>query len=149
MMVQWVIAGAQMYALAKIYYMANKERKCNKFGIALLLSLSLGPKLLSCLACFNDSISSFFLVLSLYYWLNNRLLAFLFFSIALSIKMSALLMLPGFLLTACFRYGPVKTLVILVFIATFQILIALPFILENPQAYFSMAFDLGRKFDHK
>jgi alpha-1,3-mannosyltransferase len=72
----------------------------------------------------------------------------IFYSLALSFKMSALLILPGVLLIWTLTEGIYKSLLRLVFVILFQITIALPFLAVDPQSYFNAAFDFGRKFEH-
>lgn len=52
--------------------------------------------------------------------------------IAINIKMSALLYLPGYLLTVAFSAGILKTFAAFLIILILQILIGLEFILVNP-----------------
>jgi alpha-1,3-mannosyltransferase len=68
---------------------------------------------------------------------------------ALSIKMSILLYLPGLLAILFRRGGLVSTLRHSITIALAQILLALPFLRENASSYLQRSFDFGRIFLYK
>jgi len=69
------------------------------------------------------------------------------FGIAVNIKMSALLLLPGYLLTVSFQCGIIRTLFSLIIILALQVIIGLEFILVNPKAYFQMSYNFDRVFE--
>jgi len=73
----------------------------------------------------------------------------LLFSAALSVKMSALLYLPGILIITFKRSGLLSTLRHLGILSISQAVIASPFLLYEPQAYLSRAFELSRVFLYK
>ena len=66
--------------------------------------------------------------------------------IAINIKMSALLMVPGYVLTIAMEGGLINVVVSLVIMVALQVLIGLEFILANKDAYFSMAYNFDRVF---
>jgi alpha-1,3-mannosyltransferase len=66
-----------------------------------------------------------------------------------SVKMSALLYLPGLLVISFKRRGPASTILSVVKLAATQVIIASPFLREHPWAYARGAFDLGRVFLYK
>lgn len=68
---------------------------------------------------------------------------------ALSVKMSILLYLPGLLVITFRRKGLATTLRYLITIAAVQVLLAFPFLSEDPWSYLKGAFDLGRVFLYK
>jgi alpha-1,3-mannosyltransferase len=68
---------------------------------------------------------------------------------ALSIKMSILLYLPGLLVISFKRGGLLWTLRHLSTIILSQVLLALPFLRDNPWSYFQASFDLQRVFLYK
>lgn len=70
-------------------------------------------------------------------------------SVAMSIKMSVLLYLPGLLVILFKRKGLARTFSYLLSMAAIQYLVAVPFIKEDPWAYLHSAFDLGRVFLYK
>jgi len=68
------------------------------------------------------------------------------FAVAINIKMSALLIVPGYLLTIAFHAGIVRSILSLVVILALQILFGLEFILVNKEAYFQMSYNFDRVF---
>ena len=70
-------------------------------------------------------------------------------SVAMSIKMSVLLYLPGLLVILFKRKGLARTFSYLLSMAAIQYLVASPFLKEDPWAYLRSAFDLGRVFLYK
>lgn len=66
-------------------------------------------------------------------------------SLALSVKMSAILYLPGLLVILFKRHGPAKTIRYILTLALTQVLVARSF-LQDPASYFQGAFDLSRVF---
>ena len=76
------------------------------------------------------------------------MLSMLFMGLATSVKMSAILFLPGALLIQAFEYGVFRgSLVYLVGTLFVQFLCGLEFILKNWRGYKEMAYDFGRNFD--
>ena len=68
--------------------------------------------------------------------------------LASSVKMSALLFLPGALLIQAFEYGVFRgSDVYLLGIILVQFICGLEFILKNWRGYKEMAYDFGRNFD--
>ncbi|BFZ58973.1 dolichyl-P-Man:Man(5)GlcNAc(2)-PP-dolichol alpha-1,3-mannosyltransferase [Savitreella phatthalungensis] len=68
------------------------------------------------------------------------------YSLALSIKMGALLYLPGLVLLLLMNCGPRGTVKHLAVILELQMLLAGPFLLRHPRTYLQGAFDFGRQF---
>ena len=68
------------------------------------------------------------------------------FSIAISVKMSALLYLPAFLVVLVKQRGLVTTIRLCLTIFSVQGLLAYPFLLEHPLPYAENAFNFGRVF---
>ncbi|EPQ58193.1 glycosyltransferase family 58 protein [Gloeophyllum trabeum ATCC 11539] len=68
------------------------------------------------------------------------------FSAALSVKMSALLFLPGVLVILFKRHGLLQTLRHVALLMITQVLIASPFLVENSWAYTTRAFEFSRVF---
>lgn len=63
--------------------------------------------------------------------------------------MNVLLFLPALLMNLNFHFGLLKTLLSVVFLIVSQLIIGLPFILHNADAYFSRAFEFKRVFTFK
>lgn len=70
-------------------------------------------------------------------------------SVALSIKMSIFLYLPGLLVILFKRHGLIASLRHVWTIVLSQVLLALPFVMKHWQSYLNYAFDLSRVFHYK
>nr|KAF6473117.1 ALG3 alpha-1,3- mannosyltransferase [Rousettus aegyptiacus] len=68
------------------------------------------------------------------------------FSLAVSVKMNVLLFAPGLLFLLLTQFGLRGALPKLGICAVLQVVLGLPFLLENPVGYLSRSFDLGRQF---
>lgn len=68
------------------------------------------------------------------------------YSFAVGIKMNVLLFAPGLFLLMLHRLGIFHTIKNLTICATVQVLLGLPFLLDNAVGYISRSFNLGRVF---
>ncbi|OJA10942.1 hypothetical protein AZE42_04657 [Rhizopogon vesiculosus] len=115
----------------------------------LLLPLSKRLHSIFVLRLFNDCWSVVFLQATILAFQSDwNEVGVLLFSLALSVKMSAILYLPGLLVILFKRHGSARTIRHIVVMALAQIFIARSF-LENPTSYFQGAFDLSRVFLYK
>lgn len=77
-------------------------------------------------------------------------LACIVYSLACSIKMSALLYAPAVYVVLAAKRGHVGALkMILACCASVQVAVGLPFLVHSPVAYITAAFDFGRGFKHR
>ncbi|KAH0827128.1 mannosyltransferase [Lanmaoa asiatica] len=116
----------------------------------LLLPLSKRLHSIFVLRLFNDCWSAVFIlaaILAFQKALDD--LGILIFSLALSVKMSALLYLPGILVILFKRHGLVVTVRHLLVLTFTQIVLARPFLAGDARAYLQNAFDLSRVFLYK
>ncbi|KIM62064.1 glycosyltransferase family 58 protein [Scleroderma citrinum Foug A] len=73
----------------------------------------------------------------------------LFYSLSLSVKMSALLYLPGLLVILFKRHGLMATARYMINLVAIQVLLARPFLGANTHSYLKNAFDFSRVFLYK
>ena len=73
-------------------------------------------------------------------------MASIMLGIAVNIKMSALLMVPGFMLVVAFERGLIRALLVFVIILFVQVFIGLEFLLVNAKAYLNMSYNFERQF---
>jgi len=102
------------------------------------------------LRLFNDPVAVliFFAAVNFYldkYWYVGSFL----FSLAVSVKMNILLFAPGLLVILLYENGIFKTAVNLFICAFLQVILGLPFMLDNFSGYLIRSFDLGRQFFFK
>lgn len=77
---------------------------------------------------------------------GHDILATLFFSLALSVKMSALLYLPGLLFILWKRHGIIMTASHMLHVIAVQYWLGRVFLAEFPREYLTQAFDFSRAF---
>lgn len=99
------------------------------------------------LRLFNDGICMTFMWLAILAMSYNKFsLGAVLTSLALSIKMNILLFLPALAVISFRAQGFAPALLDALTIVVVQILLGLPFLLQEPGAYLSQAFDLSRQF---
>lgn len=102
------------------------------------------------LRLFNDGISSFFMSLSTYYYVkDNFVLGSVLFSLALSVKMNALLYVPAVVMILIQGRGVLKAIRHISIIIQIQVLIGSPFLVHNVSSYLGRAFQFSRVFLYK
>lgn len=143
-----VLDVVRMWLLVKIYKKAilNTAQNKNMFMMSLLF-LQAKYKFVGVTRQFNDCFMMLFCLLAIWAWQHRQLvLSTLLFAIAINIKMSSLLLIPGYLLTVAFDCGILKALVTLVLLAVLQVVFGLEFIMANRSAYFQMSYNFDRVF---
>ena len=102
------------------------------------------------LGLFNDCWAQFLLIVSIYYFVQDRWeTGCVFFSLAVSIKMNILLFAPSLLILMCQRYNVKRAIGLIGLCALVQFVVAFPFLLRHPFHYIKGAFDLSRQFFQK
>lgn len=100
--------------------------------------------------CFNDCFATFFFWLAIYLFQRRQwTFGCLAYSWGLGIKMSLMLILPALSLVLFFGRGFAGSLRLAWLMAQLQLVIAVPFLSKNWQAYLSRAFELSRKFKYE
>jgi len=153
-------AGRNVALAQQIYgalYIASLTIVCCIYGQAnapnwtvLLLPLSKRLHSIFVLRLFNDCWSVVLVQAAiLAFQRASDDLGVLIFSLALSVKMSALLYLPGILVILFKRRGLIVTTRHLLVVVFTQIVLACSFLAEHAQGYLQNAFDLSRVFMYK
>lgn len=102
------------------------------------------------LRLFNDPVAMMFLYLSVLLFLEKKwYIGCAVFSFAVSIKMNIMLFSPGLFYILLVETGFLNTAICISLCAAIQLVLGLPFLLENPYGYIKMSFDLGRQFFFK
>jgi len=113
----------------------------------ILLCISYRIHSIYVLRLFNDCFAVFFLYLALLAALYDHwTLACFLYSVAVSVKMNILLYVPGLCVLLVKRFDLLTVIPKLVLCAVVQIVLGLPFLLDNPLSYVTRAFNFGRKF---
>lgn len=151
---QFIFAGLYLTTLAAVLTIYVRAKVPPYVLPFLVLSKRLHSIYL--LRLFNDCFTTFFaviavLVLTFRHTVTSLSLSALFFSLAVSVKMSALLYLPGAAIVYLHSLKSVWACLAVLsvpFLAP-QVITALPFLLEDYHAYFSKAFEFSRQFFYK
>jgi len=145
----------QIYA---VLYIALLTSTCGIYGraggvpnwIVLLLPLSKRLHSIFVLRLFNDCWMSVFAHAAVLAYANAfDLLGTVLLGCALSVKMSALLYLPGLLVLLFKKHGLVGTLAHLAVLVSTQVAAGLPFLLHNPSSYLKYSYEFSREFLYK
>ncbi|KAN0039626.1 hypothetical protein ACTA71_007427 [Dictyostelium dimigraforme] len=120
------------------------------FYIIIFLCLSKRIHSIFALRMFNDCISMLLFYISLYLIIKGRWnLGCFFFSCSVSVKMNVLLYSPALLFLMLATFGFWRTIPKLMICGFVQVLLAVPFLLVNPQGYLLRAFEFSRQFLYK
>ncbi|KAK0228428.1 glycosyltransferase family 58 protein [Armillaria fumosa] len=147
-LVQYIYSG--LYLISLVLSCAIYRQAGASNWVVLLLPLSKRLHSIYVLRLFNDCWSVVAMQAAvLAYQSGNDDIGTMFFSAALSVKMSIILYLPGLLVIFFKRRGFIYTIRKLAFIFATQVLFAFPFIRNNWREYVQGAFDLSRMFLYK
>uniref|UniRef100_A0A8P0NEI9 Dol-P-Man:Man(5)GlcNAc(2)-PP-Dol alpha-1,3-mannosyltransferase n=1 Tax=Canis lupus familiaris TaxID=9615 RepID=A0A8P0NEI9_CANLF len=146
-MAQHIFAVLYLATLLLVFLIYHQTCKVPPFVFFFMCCASYRVHSIFVLRLFNDPVAMALLFLSI-----NLLLARRWgwgcccFSLAVSVKMNVLLFAPGLLFLLLTQFGFRGALPKLGICAVLQVVLGLPFLLENPIGYLSRSFDLGRQF---
>lgn len=145
---QWVFAALHIAVVATTIAILGIDGRVPPWML-LLLSASKRVHSIYVLRLFNDCWAVLFLLLAVFLFLRQRWNSgCIFFSLAVSVKMSVLLYAPALFLLLVRSLGLLGSFVPLSICAAIQLLLGLPFLLSQPWSYLAGSFDLGRTFQH-
>src|SRR5690348_3966181 len=102
------------------------------------------------LRCFNDCFATLFLWLAIFFLQRRAWRAgALMYTLGLGVKMSLLLVLPAVGVVLLLGAGFATSLELGAMMGLVQVLIAVPFLANNPWGYLGRAFELSRQFFFK
>ncbi|XP_058920027.1 dol-P-Man:Man(5)GlcNAc(2)-PP-Dol alpha-1,3-mannosyltransferase isoform X3 [Kogia breviceps] len=146
-MAQHIFAVLYLATLLLVFLIYHQTCKVPPFVFFFMCCASYRVHSIFVLRLFNDPVAMVLLFLSI-----NLLLAQRWswgcwcFSLAVSVKMNVLLFAPGLLFLLLTQFGLRGALPKLGICAVLQVVLGLPFLLENPVGYVSRSFDLSRQF---
>ncbi|XP_051047108.1 dol-P-Man:Man(5)GlcNAc(2)-PP-Dol alpha-1,3-mannosyltransferase isoform X1 [Phodopus roborovskii] len=146
-MAQNIFAVLYLVNLLLVFLIYHQTSKVPPFVFFFMCCASYRVHSIFVLRLFNDPVAMALLFLSI-----NLFLAHYWgwgcccFSLAVSVKMNVLLFAPGLLFLLLTQFGFRGALPKLAICAAIQVILGLPFLLENPIGYLSRSFDLGRQF---
>ncbi|XP_061099658.1 dol-P-Man:Man(5)GlcNAc(2)-PP-Dol alpha-1,3-mannosyltransferase [Conger conger] len=144
---QYLFAMFYLVNLLLVFRIYHRTQKVPPYVFFFVCCASYRIHSIFVLRLFNDPVAMMLLFAAVNLFLDGRwMLGCGLYSLAVSVKMNVLLFAPGLLFILLWEFGLLKTLPKLCLCAAIQVLLALPFLLENPVGYLSRAFDLGRQF---
>ncbi|XP_011647493.1 lethal(2)neighbour of Tid protein [Pogonomyrmex barbatus] len=147
---QYLFAILYVVTLTLIFRIYARTKKVPPYVLILMCCTSYRIHSVFVLRLFNDPVAMVLLYASINAFLDNRwFLGSVLYSLAVSIKMNILLFAPALLIAYLCTLGTLKTLMHLSICALIQLILGLPFLLENSMAYIMGAFNLGRVFEFK
>ncbi|CAL1683388.1 unnamed protein product [Lasius platythorax] len=147
---QYIYAIVYAITLTLVLKIYARTKKVPPYVLILMCCTSYRIHSIFVLRLFNDPIAMLLLYASVNAFLDNRwYLGSVLYSLAVSVKMNILLFAPALLVAYLCVLGLFKTVIHLNICAFVQLILGLPFLLENPIAYIKGAFNLGRIFEFK
>lgn len=147
---QYIACLVYIANLSLVFRMLLRTEKLPPYVLAII---SLGATRVRCLTVihlFNDPLATLCLHASINMFLDGHWkLGSVFYSLGVSIKMNILLYSPALLCIYLAFLGIQGTAIQLGICASIQILLAAPFLLGDPRAYITAAFNLNRRFLHR
>lgn len=147
---QYIFAVLYILTLVSVFAIYQKTSSVPPYAFFFMCCTSYRIHSIFILRLFNDPVAMFLLYIAVNCFLHDRWnLGCIIFSLAVSVKMNVLLFAPGLLLLLLQTFGVWWTVPRLALCALIQLVLGLPFLLDNPISYITMAFNLGRQFIFK
>ena len=147
---QYLFAALYIILLVLVFRIYTRTKKVPPYVLIIMCCTSYRVHSIFTLRLFNDPVAMVLLIASLNAFLDDRwYLGSVLYSLGVSVKMNILLFAPALLVAYSCNLGLIKTIAQLIVCASVQLMLGLPFILENPLAYIKGAFNLGRIFEFK
>jgi len=144
---QYLFAIMYLFMLCMIFYIYQKIKKVPAYAMFFVCCASYRIHSIFILRLFNDPVAMLFLYASIILFMNNRWsIGCVLFSLGVSVKMNVLLFAPGLLVLLLLKFGVYGSVKKISICAIIQLLIGLPFLLENPIGYIHRSFNIGRQF---
>ncbi|KZC10168.1 PREDICTED: lethal(2)neighbour of Tid protein [Dufourea novaeangliae] len=147
---QYIFAALYIILLVLVFRIYSKTKKVPPYVLIILCFTSYRVHSIFTLRLFNDPVAMVLLFASLNAFLDEHWhLGSILYSLAVSIKMNILLFAPVLLIAYLCNLGFMKTVFHLIICGSIQLILGLPFIINNPLAYIKGSFDFGRVFEFK
>ncbi|KAM9789622.1 dol-P-Man:Man(5)GlcNAc(2)-PP-Dol alpha-1,3-mannosyltransferase [Neosynchiropus ocellatus] len=147
---QYIFAVFYLITLLLVFRIYYRTKKVPPYVFFFMCCASYRIHSIYVLRLFNDPVAMLLLFAAVNLFMDGRwTLGCGVYSLAVSVKMNVLLFAPGLLFLLLSEFGLTRTIPKLSLCAGIQLILGLPFLLENPVGYVSRAFDLGRQFMFK
>ncbi|CDQ92009.1 unnamed protein product, partial [Oncorhynchus mykiss] len=155
---QYLFAVFYLLTLLLVFRIYHRTQKVPPYVFFFVCCASYRIHSIFVLRLFNDPVAMMMLFGAVNLFLDGRWalgcglyrqFKFSLVHLAVSVKMNVLLFAPGLLFLLLSEFGLMRAIPKLSLCAAIQILLGLPFLMENPIGYMTRAFDLGRQFMFK
>ncbi|KAM8954100.1 dol-P-Man:Man(5)GlcNAc(2)-PP-Dol alpha-1,3-mannosyltransferase [Pelodytes ibericus] len=147
---QYIFAVLYILTLLLVFRIYVLTKKVPPYVFFFMCCASYRVHSIFLLRLFNDPVAMVILFFSINLLLQDHWnWGCFFYSLAVSVKMNILLLAPGLLYLLLCRFGLLRTVPKLGICGLLQVVLALPFLLENPAGYLHRSFDFGRQFIFK
>ncbi|XP_038819512.1 dol-P-Man:Man(5)GlcNAc(2)-PP-Dol alpha-1,3-mannosyltransferase isoform X1 [Salvelinus namaycush] len=144
---QYLFAVFYLLTLLLVFRIYHRTKKVPPYVFFFVCCASYRIHSIFVLRLFNDPVAMMMLFGAVNFFLDGRwTLGCVLYSLAVSVKMNVLLFAPGLLFLLLSEFGLMRTIPKLSLCAAIQLLLGLPFLMENPIGYMTRSFDLGRQF---
>ncbi|XP_055740047.1 dol-P-Man:Man(5)GlcNAc(2)-PP-Dol alpha-1,3-mannosyltransferase isoform X1 [Salvelinus fontinalis] len=144
---QYLFAVFYLLTLLLVFRIYHRTKKVPPYVFFFVCCASYRIHSIFVLRLFNDPVAMMMLFGAVNLFLDGRwTLGCVLYSLAVSVKMNVLLFAPGLLFLLLSEFGLMRTIPKLSLCAAIQLLLGLPFLMENPIGYMTRSFDLGRQF---
>ncbi|XP_056148995.1 dol-P-Man:Man(5)GlcNAc(2)-PP-Dol alpha-1,3-mannosyltransferase isoform X1 [Lampris incognitus] len=147
---QYLFAVFYLITLLLVFRIYNRTKKVPPYVFFFVCCASYRIHSIFVLRLFNDPVAMMLLFEAVNLFMDGHwTLGCALYSLAVSVKMNVILFAPGLLFLLLSEFGMVRTIPKLSLCAAIQLLLGLPFLMENPIGYINRAFDLSRQFMFK
>jgi len=147
---QYIFLVFYMINLALVLRIYNKTAKCPPYVFIFMCCFSKRIHSIFVLRLFNDPVAMILFFVALNLFIDKKwTLGCVMFSAAVSVKMNIMLFSPGLFLVLLIENGIAKTGALIALCGLIQVLLGLPFLLENASGYLLRSFELSRQFEFK
>nr|XP_039260758.1 dol-P-Man:Man(5)GlcNAc(2)-PP-Dol alpha-1,3-mannosyltransferase-like [Styela clava] len=144
---QYIFCLFYVINLALVVRIYEKTRQCPPYVFIFMCMTSYRIHSIFVLRLFNDPVAMMIFYASVNLFLSKQWsIGCIFYSLAVGVKMNIFLFAPALLVILLIENGILKTIGHLFVCLLTQIVIAIPFLLENPVGYVKKSFEFSRQF---
>jgi len=146
---QWIFAALYVIFIGAVLWIYKRAKTLPLYALP-LICLSKRIHSIFVLRLFNDCWAMTLFYLCVGCFLQDAwYIGCVFYSLAVSVKMSIFLFAPGLLFLLCERWGVAGAFKRITCCAVVQFLVGSPFLLTHPIEYIYRAFNFGKEFEYK
>ncbi|KAL3861586.1 hypothetical protein ACJMK2_007612 [Sinanodonta woodiana] len=144
---QYLFAVLYLLTLLVVFDIYRKDKKLPPYVFIFMCCASYRIHSIYILRMFNDPVAMIFMYLAVSMFLRNHWsLGCILYNFGVSVKMNLLLFSPAVFVLNLVSQGVLQTFKNILLCAIVQVILGLPFLLENPVGYIVQSFNFGRQF---